>query len=184
MIIDVMTGIFIANIGGNGAADSVKNKFTVNNAVNEVPIINAAVTDWNFVFQVNPLFCRIQAQDAITVLSFGVMVPYHFVWSQLPVLSFYYWAKNGASIQSDKFPEINAPSGFLPAPFANYEMSLGGYCPWPVPSTGGPYADYELIASFLGGRVSMIGVPAALNGVVITPVPFVKIQHTLPLLVA
>jgi len=185
MIVDVLWGKFVANMGGNGAADDGSNKFAVNTAVNDVAL--DVSQGWNYVFGV-PLapashYYKVQARDGLTVLSVGCMLPYHFTWSDMGCMSFGYWAKNGASIQYAAINQINTPSGQLPVPFTNYELSIGPYVPWPVDdSIGGPYPWYNLVANFRAGRVSMIGVPASLNTQTITPIPFVKVQHTLPFL--
>jgi hypothetical protein len=193
MIIDVMWGKMIANKGPNGAGPT-GNSFTVNNAVNEVVLSGGGLGTGAHIYGVpnydgSVSFAKIQAKDSITILSLGLMVPYSFVQSAMASLSFGYWATDGIGpALFNPIPEINIPTGDVPIPFYNYEMSIGTYVPWPVPASGNPggnYAYYYLCSFFppiATAKVSMIGAPASLNGVVITPVPFVKIQHTLPLL--
>jgi hypothetical protein len=191
MITDILYGGFIPNVAGNGPAASARNTFVVNNAAADVPLDVTTNPEWLYVFGApsnfnlvgTPYYTKVQSKDSVTLLSFGLMMPYHFVLSQIAEFYLGYYCPQEALPACKPILELQNGAGDLVIPFVNYEMSLGVYFSWPAHVAVPAAADYYYLCGLVnGGRVSQIGTPAILNGVSITPVPFMKIQHTLPLL--
>jgi hypothetical protein len=81
--------------------------------------------------------------------------------------------------------------GRFALPFPNYETALDLYCdianlaPCVLPPGAAIVGDkFKIACTLYCNDISMIGVPAALNGKTIKVVPFVKILHTLPMIVS
>jgi hypothetical protein len=144
--------------------DSRQN-FTVNTAVNDVGInIIPAVSG-----QLKDVSGRtwLHAKDNISVLSIGFSLPYNFGLSEkMTAMWILYYDSTGAFGVLDTFGDN---TGMLWIPSENYELSVGAYVPWPSAAIG----SIRLVAligdttGFMPARqcrISMIGVPAALNG--------------------
>jgi len=73
-------------------------------------------------------------------------------------------------------------NGLFNIPFPNYELTLDLYCdmtsviPGAYPGLAG--TDFYITAALYCNDISMIGVPSALNGLIIKITPFIKIMHT------
>jgi len=173
MIVDILIGKFVANVAGNPAAVTTRNTFTPNNAVNEVSI-DVAAAAWRFIFcKVGAPFYRFNDADNLTILSAGIAFPYHFIRSTTELrikIDFY---ANATPYTNGQLSQ----DGELQFPYSDAEMSLGILVPKPtIPAVVGPYSMRGIMTA---GAVSMIGSPAALNGVVQYPIPFMKVMHTL-----
>lgn len=188
-IIELLTGKFIANEGGNGAADSLRNKITVNTGVDSVNIDSATNPEWRWVFSknygTNPRY--ISARDQVRILSMGVMIPYGLDLSAtvLTLEFFKYTYFQGGLKTSLDMPEFIDYGGLVSSfsfPFVNYEFACDIVSPF-EPQTNTPVdnpVQYCFTCKALSGSFSMVGVNTSLNGDVITPVPFMKILHTIP----
>ena len=174
-IIDILYGKFIPSIGGNGVADSNRNKFTVDHSVNSVDFDTTDTPNWFFIFQTDPGKYAFKSKDNIEILSVGLKLPYYFIEAEkMPVLEFSWVSSSSVGALA----EIAPPSGRVILPFANYELNLGVYIPFPTvsPST----SKMLLRCQIVDGDVSMIGVSDdILDDTVFTPIPFIKILHNL-----
>lgn len=182
-MITTMVGKFQANLGGNPAALNTYNSFTVNTAVTQVAISQAAAP-WAFVF-VSPwhlVISALQRADNFKIVSLGLRLPYHFISGVIgPEITIV-----GTDGNVNPWEVVATGSGVANGSFhlpdVNYEYSINQYFPWPQT---GAISGFD--AMFLGAfitefDVSMIGVDALLNTEVLYPEPFIKIEHTLPLL--
>lgn len=171
-IIDVLT-----TQGSNQAT------FTVNTAVTDVPI-NASPIEYDLLGAPEIGFYRFfQPDDSIRILSLGVILPYHFVLSTRPIyLQITYQASGG--ISGGVFPN----GGYICTPFENYELACDVFFDYPV---SGKQVKYTVhIVDGTGSitdpakimRVSMIGVPASLNGQTLPITVFIKVLHTLQMI--
>jgi hypothetical protein len=191
VILDVLYGRFVALVGGNGAADSNRNKFVVNNAAVDVAIDLASAPAWYFIFCQGPLhrYYWFRPNDNLLLLSGGVIYPYNYSPSIEPPSVFYeYYALHviGAIAASGPIAQITGAGGDLEFPSSNYELSTNIFIPWPAAALIGPppgvAVDKLLLRGRItGGRVSMIASPAALDTSTQVPIPFVKVLHTLPM---
>lgn len=187
--IEILTGRFIANEGGNGAADSLQNKFTVNTGVDSVNIDTATAPNWYWVFSkaYSPYPRYISARDQVRILSMGVMIPYGFdLASTVLTLQFYKYTymQGGAKVSVDvpEFIDYGGTVSSFTFPFVNYEFACDIISPFD-PQMSSPATNpvqYCFTCKALSGSFSMVGVNSALNGDVITPIPFMKILHTIP----
>ena len=119
--------------------------------------------------------------DNFTILSLGYFIPDNFITYELngfdavPSMRLYAHRNvTGDDVALFQFGMM----GLIRSPFPNYEMAMG------------VSVDVE---SFLGeafsirvlfgnpGRISMINVPASLNGLTFHVVPFIKVLHNFPL---
>lgn len=182
--ISLLVGKFMANVGGNGAASSNQNTFTVNTAVNEVAIDTATVPAWYFIFQAGAFAYNFAARDNIRLLSAGIYLPHGFSVGKTPLkmqISRYATMQNLTFVRT-YIAELSGSGtdSFIEMPFANYEFALDCFCPYPDQSSNP--ADncikYLIECQINAGDVSMFGAPAGSNGQVYTPIPFMKVLHT------
>ncbi len=164
-------------------------KFTVNNAVNFVPVTNMATEK---VFWSGASRSTFATGDNLIILSAGYFIPENFaLWNmenlngvEEPTVQLRLRLKESGGVYWD----INGfgSGGVLPLPFPNYEISLGGFVDTVNLGLSDPtftltgYMNYDSTTATPDRmQISMINVPAALNGVVFYIIPFVKVMHTL-----
>lgn len=182
-MITTMAGKFQANLGGNPAALNAYNSFTVNNAVTQVAI-SQAVAPWAFVF-LSPwtlILSALQRADNFKILSVGLRLPYHFISGvtspEITIVGTDGIANPWALVATGS----DVANGSFHLPDVNYEYSINQYFPWPQTGVISGFDSMFLGAFINEFDVSMIGVDALLNTEVLYPEPFIKIEHTLPLL--
>jgi hypothetical protein len=165
--------------------------FTVNNAVNSVDLVpNPAGTQ---VMYAGANVSKFQRGDSFIILSCGYFIPEGFRIYGYEEAGLLKWpvpillltgrpAGGGIDITINSFGN----NGQLRVPFPNYEFSIGTFCD-PEADGFSPGATFELKEAFpyVSGidsvQVSMINVPAALNGVIFKVIPWVKVLHNFPL---
>jgi hypothetical protein len=165
----------------------------VNTAVNSVAIPDsiAAVP----MKSADEFFYCFRSGDNIELLSYGYFIPERFIMYE-PV-------SGGAGIENpsltialyaftDPLPPgvgVQIPLnqfGFLgnmKMPFQNYEMAMGIFVD-AAQAIGEKFwieTNFPWNSGVNPKRLSMVGVPAALNGVTIHIVPFIKVMHNFPL---
>jgi hypothetical protein len=171
-IIDVLR----PDIGGGGL-------FTVDNTVLSVPMFAPLVFNKMYATTGNGLF---QRGDNIIILSAGYIMPESFVManqSGKPAAAISLVAQkniSGANILVEPFGN----AGQIAIPFANYEMSIGVFIDTERLLIDD---DFYMCSVFPGGsltvepEISMINVPASLNGITMEAFPFIKVLHNIPL---
>jgi hypothetical protein len=125
-----------------------------------------------------------QRGDNVVMLSFGYFIPDNFISYELsgptyavPSWKLYmYKTVAAASVPLNQF----GVSGTIQSPFPNYEMAMGIFLDV---NTIAQEAFRLQVAMATNNRISMVGAPAVLNGLVFHVVPFVKILHNFPLVV-
>lgn len=171
-------------------------QFTVNTAVNSVDLVPS--------FPGNPqtLFAGsgtvggggnlFSEGDNFTILSAGYHMPENFVMAQYEIAGggeypFPIMFLRGAVTGGGPILPITqfGNNGNLRFPFENYEMSLNTFVdPVKRGLVGGDF-ELQILFPLTSGadspQVSMINVPAALNGVVIYVTPFIKVLHNFTL---
>jgi hypothetical protein len=164
---------------GAGAIDE-RQSFTANNAVNDLEL-DAFVPGQGILRSANGLPNLISPKDNIQVLSIGISLPYHYVLSSRIAHVSFHWEDGVGS------GAFNIGTGnFIEIPFANYELSIGAYVPWPTPRLNGyqivMIISTDTVNAAYRMRISQIGGPAALNAAVLPVTSFIKIAHNLPLI--
>lgn len=167
-------------------------EFTVNTAVNSVDLVASVpgnpqtmtagagtLGGGGFLFDEG---------DNFTILSAGYQIPESFVMGQyetaaggeytFPVMFLRGAVEGGGPILSiDQFGN----NGLLRFPFENYEMSLGTFVdPVKRGLVGNKFRLQVLFPQTVGGdnpQVSMMNVPAALNGQKFYVTPWIKVLH-------
>ena len=118
---------------------------------------------------------KFQQGDNLKILSFGINIPYGFELYHTQVTQLdpklVWWLWNATTQVS--FP-LRPPELWFP--FLNYEMSYGRF----VESTL-LLNDFKLRAQPNPITISMLNIPAALNGETIYIKPWAKVAHTLEL---
>ena len=164
--------------------------FTVNNAVNSVDLTpNPAGAQKMYVGGNLSKFAR---GDNFIIHSFGYFIPEGF--------RFYSYEDGGvthypfpllviAALKSGGGPSIPVSSfgnlGAMRVPFPNYEFACGTFTD--AERLGLTDATFELQESFpypTGSdtvQISMINVPAALNGIIFPVIPWIKVLHNVAL---
>lgn len=164
--------------------------FTVNLAVDSVNLASfSGVPEFLYAGNGGTLFAL---GDNFVVLSIGYFVPERFVLAEfggtgnMPVATaqlFFY--DNVTTVET----EVGGlgDDGMIRVPFANYEMSVGTFVrpaqnrvediPSPVTNPFRLKMKFPITSMGLTPQVSMINVPAALDGKDINVTPFVKILH-------
>ena len=161
-------------------------RFTVNTAVNSVDL--DSVTGNPEKMLAGAGVGLLADGDCFEILSCGFIMPENFVLSQ------YSTAAGGTLLQPVMFLNMEVPAGPVSPiepfgnngqqriPFENYEMSIGSFVdPVKLGVTGGAFQincrfPLEVNIGDLP-QVSMINVPAALNGEIFDVTPFIKIRH-------
>lgn len=129
--------------------------------------------------------------DCMTILSAGFMMPENFVMAQysvagggeytMPVMYLRGQVPAGPILSIDQFGN----NGNLRFPFSDYELSLGTFFdPVKRGITGGAFqleTLFPLTAGLDYPQVSMINLPAALDGTTFYVTPFIKVLHNFPL---
>jgi hypothetical protein len=122
---------------------------------------------------------RLNLKDNITILSIGVSLPYTFGLSTRGIYAILFW-NDGIGAGPLNVGQANV----IEIPFANYELSIGAFVPWPTPNLA-PYHIEMIVGTnpyILENRVriSMVGVDAALIPGTFPVTSFVKVAHNLP----
>jgi hypothetical protein len=134
---------------------------------------------------------RFRQGDNLIILSAGYFIPESFVMAQyrvgglntsLPVLYLAGQSAPGPSIPLHCWGN----SGAMMLPFSNYEIASGVYLnPEDNNLNAGITFNIQSLFPLINGgvypQVSMINVPAALNGTTIQVTPFIKILHNFEL---
>lgn len=161
--------------------------FIVNNAVNSVTVTSMAIEKEMYSGDGRRRFTN---ADAMIVLSVGYFIPERFVlWNyenvageQLTNPHIELRLKENTGVFWDVFGF--GSGGVMPIPFPNYEFSIGGFInPKDLGLTG---TTFEVFCKFGADsadrmQISMVDVPAALNGQTFYIVPFIKVLHSLQL---
>ncbi len=166
----------------------------INTAVNSVVIADAAAAVP--MKSSDGLFFYFRSGDNIELLSYGYFIPERFIMYEptsggggivenpCPSIALYAFTDPpppgvGVQIPLNQFGFL----GTMKMPFPNYEMAMGVFVD--AATEIGKKFRIETCFPFNSGlnpmRLSMVGVPAALNGVTIHLVPFIKIMHNFPL---
>jgi|WetSurMetagenome_2_1015567.scaffolds.fasta_scaffold20458_7 hypothetical protein len=160
----------------------------VNTAVNSVDIPDAAAPK-TLRGGIQTMF-EFTNGDNIMLLSAGYFIPERFAIYEHggaglmvnPVMAVKFGAYRivaGTRVTLNQFGN----NGVLKLPFPNYEMSLGAAID--TASLIGENFSLEVDFPFGSGvdqvRLSMVGVPAAMNGITVHIVPFVKVLHNFEL---
>jgi len=176
-IVETLYGQFAAGFGGGAPGVTARNSFTVNNAVTEVTI-DVVSALWYFCFRQKAGKFNFDALDNVLVLAAGVTFPYHFIPGDAVHNLSYIWV-NAANVAAAGPPQLAPTTYTLSFPIVGAEIDLGLFLPAPGTTKWSLGCYYANLAPV--GNVSMIGVPATLNGQVLYPIPFVKVLHTLPM---
>jgi len=158
--------------------------FDVDTALADVPI----VTQDGFVVPAidNVLGRRaFNWRDNFIILSCGVSLPAGFSFSEFAgqvrpyVLLAYSWASDLGT----KYLIGSASDSLLYLPLPDYEFSLGTYVDVGSFNGGGNPGENFVLSCGLSGneRISMVGVPAAYQGLRFYVPTFLKILHNLPM---
>lgn len=162
--------------------------FTVNTALTNVPIVKTVPGSLitHYAGAGTSKFIR---GDNFTILSVGVFVPERFVAYQYetgggggeissPVL-YLAGLPDGAALPIALF-NVGA-NGQIRIPFFNYEMSMGVFTDTEENNFNAVTFELQSQYPFTSGlddpTISMIDVPAALNGITFSVVPFIKVLH-------
>jgi hypothetical protein len=157
--------------------------FTVNNAVNYVDATR--VTDKVLISGGVGGLPYFQQGDSLLVQTIGIIMPIQFcLWppenagekqGAVPILL------QGQYSGGTKFDFTVFGSSHFIFPMENYEVAINGY--FDASATTGKYKIiFDLPKSGSQKmRVSMVNVPAALNGLTFYIVPFIKVLHNLPM---
>lgn len=151
--------------------------FTVNTAVNDigldiVPAVSGNLKDASGRSWLHP-------RDNISILSIGFSLPYNFCLStKITVMYLTFFDSTGA------FGALNIGdgTGMIWIPAENYELSIGAFIPWPSTAIGSIrlvayIGDHTGLMAARQCRISMIGVPAALNGTTQYLTSWVKVSQ-------
>lgn len=183
--IEILRGDFIPVVSGQAALTAYQS-FTVNTAVRNVTTNNAAAA-WSWVFSNGVGYYKFSPRDNIRILSFWLVLPYHFVLANegagiapLGGGATLAWTRYGSVSGSAMIPEFGGVNSGIYAPEANTETALDVYVPWPG-AAADAWTALRMSQTFQQ-VISMIGTPAALNGLVFYPTPFCKVLHTIDLL--
>lgn len=163
--------------------------FTVNIAVNSVDLLWAFGARILYAAQGDSKF---QRGDSFIVLSCGYFIPEGF--------RFYGYEDAGAAHIPVPVLELTAllssgppfiiiqnfgNQGKMRIPFPNYEFSIGTFCDTEQQgintATWQLAGDFPLILAPDNPQISMVGVPAALDGLTFKVVPFFKVLHNFAL---
>lgn len=162
-------------------------QFTVNNAVNYVNL-SAIGGLGSQLSACNGAFKKFVRGDNFIILSVGYFIPEAFrIFEYLdagltkysaPIISLFASA-GGAVIPITQFGN----NGELKLPFPNYEMSIGVFIDTEKSGLTDPTfilsVYFPLVVNTV--RISMVGVPVALNGLTFKVTPFIKVLHNFPI---
>lgn len=187
MFIEILTN-------SNETLDQVQG-FVVDTLVDFMPIVNIGIggalpklrnAAWDVVNNVYGQ-SRFQANDYIRIISLGVTLPLAFEFYNPEIWAFPYWSmNNGVTFKIEELTSIANFAGnpylYYKLPFVNNELIID--VPINYPSFFGTN-NISLCMDFpaLLNKVSMVNVPAALNNKTFKIVPFMKIAHTLPMII-
>lgn len=153
---------------------AVRQTFTINGAVTEVAINGAGTNGYVQDVNGNTFFARL---DSPLILGAGVMFPYSYGLSTIPLNVSLTWAAD------DGVTFLGAGSLCIPA--ASCEISLVGaagapglFLPHPGLLDPTWVGRARLRMDVSAGNVSMVNNPAALAGN-LSVIPFLRVQHTL-----
>lgn len=164
-------------------------KFTVNNALLSVPSVPAVGANHR---GQNPALNNVfRAGDSLTVLSGGICLKEAFnfyddpllITDAFPALIIIPVGKTSG----DPYNNPNFSNGEQYVPMENYEMAFSCFMDCLqtydtiVPTKFLDSEDFYLTIDHSAVNISMIGVPAAMNGLTFYIKPFLKIEHNYPL---
>lgn len=119
---------------------------------------------------------KISPKDHFRLLSMGVILPFQLGLSSVMLNVNFSWRDSLGNIG---YFTVGSFIGSMRIPMENYELALDSFQQYPALALG-TYIQLKLNAV---ANVSMVGVPAALDTLVLPVISFIKIQHTLPLTV-
>lgn len=159
--------------------------FVVNTAINSVSLNNCGT---QFIFRNASNKRWFHQGDNIIILSVGFYLPESFVMAQRPAAGLnralfeFTLGSDDTSLANYRPADAFGGSGNIFIPFPNYEMSIGTYIDAELYLQAD---DYVLIGTFGNNanpiEISMINVPAALNGDTIYLTPWIKVLHNKPM---
>lgn len=159
--------------------DDANFDFVVNTAVNEVNLNLPQVPPATYGnFQNGSTFDRLDVQDPFNCLCVGIRLPFCFtIGTGVPYFATV-WLDSvtaGVTIISQL-----SPPGRLAVYEPDVEICIDVNIPWPA----GPLAvnPFHLAIGEADLNISMVGVPAALNGLTFRAFPFMRIHHNLNML--
>jgi hypothetical protein len=131
---------------------------------------------------------RFQERDNIRLLTMGIYLPEAFCFADTvrgntipPLISMIFTVYDYLGNYEGFLPNVGSAErqGTFQIVFPNYETGLDFYCDMASYPGDLPNNEYQ-INCFMSScpDISMIGVPAALNGKTIKIIPFIKIFHT------
>lgn len=159
--------------------------FVVNTAVNSVQVIPEP-TNPALMMSGNSKY-RFRRGDCFTILSVGYFIPEQFViysmdetinFNSMPIIKLY---------SADGMGYVNltqfGTDGEFKLPLPNAEISVGVFVDPEIAglstATFNLYSSFPYLVNSL--QISMINVPAALNGVTVKITPFIKVLHNFQL---
>ena len=147
--------------------------FTVNTAVNNV---NLALIG-NPVFSSNVAIVYFAPGDNIIIKGVCLSLPYQFGQAKMSPPMFFQlgWYDSGAG--NGNVDEVG-DTGYINIPDPNVWYDMNVYVPYQSPNIGAASLKWGLRVIGLGGEVSMINAPAALNTEVLNAQIHFRIQHT------
>ncbi len=165
----------------------------INTAVNMVPIPDAAAPV--ILRSTDPFFYCFPNGDNFELLSFGYFIPERFIMYD-PVSGGLGVENPCFNVRITAFTDPPPPGvgvqvplnqlgfqGRIKIPFPNYEMAMGVFIDVAAAINEKFWLEIEFPSNsgLNPAQLSMVGVPAALNGVTIHLVPFIKVLHNFPL---
>jgi hypothetical protein len=124
------------------------------------------------------------AKETFRIVGIGVQVPHGFTIGENGIFLGLLWQDNAAN--SGGISELSAGQPYFYVPFENFELSIDALIQWPINASG---TKLQLQVKIFNDplfdpppmQISMIGVPASLNGKSFFLQPFIKIEHNFPL---
>lgn len=161
----------------NGIESRVATKtgitFTVNTAVNEVQLFLAG----NPAFEENAGLQYFAAGDNIIIRGFCLSLPYQFGQGSMDIPMFFQLGWFDSGIGSGNVEEVGG-TGYVNIPDPNVWYDMEVFVPYKSTAS----LKWGLQVNGLGGYVSMINAPAALNTVELEAQIHLRVQRTSPML--
>lgn len=143
--------------------------FTVNTALTEVSLALAG----NPVFSANVAVVYFAAGDNIILRGYGLSLPYQFGQGSMDYPMFFQLGWYDSAAGSGSVTEVG-DTGLIHIPDPNYFYEMAVFVPYPSGASG----KWGLRVDGLGGMVSMINAPAALNTEILETQIHLRVQHT------
>lgn len=117
-----------------------------------------------------------QPEDNFIIESYGISFDYCFSPSTTDIRT------NLRRFQNPNTYNISEINSHFLIPINGAEIPLGVFVPFRDPDLAfDPSLPYSLRLTGISGEISMVNVPAVLNGEVLQALPWVKVRHNLPL---